>query len=195
MTILTDTRALPSDKKRITVYGASSSRIDPVYVQAARAVGHAIALAGAEVVNGGGATGLMGATADGALEAGGTVTGIIPRFMTDRGWGHKSLTHTVVTDGMHPRKQTMAAISHGTIALPGGIGTFEELLEIITWRQLHLYDGPVVILNTAGYYDPLLQMIDRAEEQGFMRKGRPRRLFAVTRDPTQAVALALGTMQ
>ena len=106
---------------------------------------------------------------DAALEAGGTVTGIIPHFMVEQGWHHRGLTRLIETETMHERKQLMAELSDGIIALPGGCGTMEELLEVITWKQLGLYLNPIVILNVNGFYDPLLQMLEQAIEQHFMR--------------------------
>lgn len=178
--------------KYVTVYGASSSHIDEAYKQAAYRVGMEIARAGAVVVNGGGARGLMGATIDGAIAVGGHSVGVIPDFMAAKGWGHPGIGEMRVTDGMHPRKRLMADLATGVIALPGGIGTLDELMEIITWRQLGLYDGNIVILNTLGYYDPLLSMLDSAAEKGFMRKGVSRKLFHVTDRPDEAVRIALG---
>lgn len=180
----------------ITVYGASSSHIHSEYIDAARQVGRYLAEAGFTVVDGGGDCGLMGAVNDGCLEAGGRAVGIIPRFMVEKGWGHKGLTQTIVTEDMHRRKELMAACSQAVIALPGGIGTFEELLEIMTWRQLGLYGGKVVMLNTRGYYDRLLDMLEKAESDGFMRKGTDsRRLLWVTEKPLQAVDEAIAEIR
>ena len=133
--------------KGITVYCASSSKIPQVYIDAAHELGAEIARSGLPLITGGGSMGLMGAVNDGCLAHGGVAVGVIPRFMKERGWDHKGLTHLVVTEDMHRRKETMAAMSRAAIALPGGVGTFEELLEIITWRQLHLYEGEVLICN------------------------------------------------
>jgi uncharacterized protein (TIGR00730 family) len=104
-----------------------------------------------------------------ALQAGGTVTGVIPHFMVEQGWHHTGLTRLVKTETMHERKQRMAEMSDGVIALPGGCGTLEELLEIITWKQLGLYLKPIVILNINGYFDPLIEMLHRAIDESFMR--------------------------
>lgn len=177
--------------KAVTVYGASSTRLAAQYYEAARNVGRLLAEAGAEVINGGGARGLMGATIDGALEAGGKAVGVIPQFMADRGWGHKGLQRMIVTPDMHTRKKTMADMSDGIIALPGGVGTLDELMEIITWRQLGLYTGNVVILNTLNYYGPLLDFLRLAGEQGFMRQNAEARLFVVADTPAEAVTMAL----
>ncbi len=177
--------------KGITVYGASSSRIAQEYFDAAREVGAAIGRAGVPLINGAGYRGLMGASIDGALGAGGSCIGVIPRFMADKGWAHPGITDLRVTDSMHERKAMMAGLARGVIALAGGIGTFDELCEMLTWRQLGLFRGPVVILNTAGYYDPFLAMLSRAEEEGFMRPSEGR-LFELTSDPAEAVRMALS---
>lgn len=156
-------------KNVLTIYCASSATLAPIYLEAAAELARKAVRAGAEIVTGGGRTGLMGAVADAALEAGGSVTGIIPQFMIERGWHHAALSGMVVVDGMHRRKETMAAMATAAIALPGGVGTFEELLEIITWRQLGLFKGNIVIYNINNYYGPLLAMFAQAVEQGFMR--------------------------
>ena len=134
--------------------------------------------------------GLMGAVNDAAIAAGGRTIGVIPQFMVDRGWHHRGLGELKITDGMHRRKELMAAMSRGVIALPGGIGTFEELLEIITWRQLGLYDGNIVIFNVGGYYDNLLKMLDTAIEQKFMKQDH-RNLWSVASDAHEAVDIAM----
>ena len=154
--------------QQVCVYGASSPKVAEVYRDAAFRLGQLLGSRGLHVINGAGNTGLMRAVTDGALEVGGRVTGIIPRFMVEQGWYHHKLTELIVTNDMHERKQRMAALADAVIALPGGYGTFEELLEIITWRQLGLYDGTVIILNTAGYYDSLLTLFGRAVEEHFM---------------------------
>lgn len=158
-----------TDKGTVCVYGASSTDIKQEYFQAAYQTGRLLALEGMRVVNGGGRMGLMGATTEGALQNGGRVVGVIPEFMVRKDLHHKQLTELVVTPDMHKRKQTMAEMADAAIALPGGCGTLEELLEIITWRQLSLFRGPVVILNTDDYYRPLSDMLARAVEQHFMK--------------------------
>lgn len=177
----------------VTVYGASSRYIAQEYFDAAYTLGRLLAARGAVLVDGGGAEGLMGAVNNGALDAGGTAVGVLPQFMADRGWGHKGLTRTVVKPDMHARKAYMAQVSQAVIALPGGVGTLDELMEIITWRQLRLYTGRVIILNTSGYYNPLLEMLRQAAAQGFMRKGAEERLFSVAQTPEMAVEMALDT--
>ena len=156
--------------KNVCVYSASSTQIAPVYFQVAEELGRLLAEKHINLINGAGYRGLMGTTSNAALAAGGTVTGIIPRFMVEQGWHHQGLTRLVETETIHERKQLMADLSDGVIALPGGCGTLEELLEIITWKQLGLYLKPIVILNVDGYYNPLIEMLQNAISGNFMRK-------------------------
>lgn len=176
--------------KNITVYCASAANLAPVYIEAARELGREIVAAGAGAVTGGGRTGLMGAVADAVLGAGGSITGIIPQFMHEKGWHHSGLTELRIVADMHERKRTMASLATGCIALPGGIGTFEELTEIITWRVLGLYKGNVVIYNVNDYYAPLLAQLGSAIEQGFMRPDHEG-LFSVATSAREAVEMAL----
>ena len=155
--------------KNVCVYSASSTQIAPAYFEAATQLGRLLAIKGINLINGAGSIGLMAAASDAALAAGGTVTGVIPRFMVEQGWHHTGLTRLVETENMHERKQLMARMADAVIALPGGCGTMEELLEIITWKQLGLYLNPIVILNVNGFYDPLLSMLQQAVDQHFMR--------------------------
>lgn len=140
------------------------------------------------LINGAGGIGLMSATADAVLAAGGEVTGVIPHFMVEQGWQHKGLTEMIEVENMHQRKQKMADLSDAVIALPGGCGTLEELLEIITWKQLGLYLNPVVILNTNGFFDPLLAMLQRAMDENFMRQQHGA-IWHVASTPQEAVEL------
>ena len=119
----------------------------------------------------------MRSVADAVLENGGEVTGVIPRFMVEQGWHHTGLTRLVEVESMHERKQLMADLSDAVIALPGGCGTLEELLEVITWKQLGLYLNPIVILNTNGFFDPLLDQLKRAIDENFMRPSVNLRLY------------------
>ena len=153
----------------VCVYSASSTKIDPVYFDTAYELGTLLGQQHIRLINGAGNMGLMSAVSDAVLAAGGEVTGVIPRFMVEQGWHHTGLTRLVEVDSMHERKKMMADLSDAVIALPGGCGTLEELLEIITWKQLGLYLNPVVILNVKGYFDPLLAMLQRAVEENFMR--------------------------
>ena len=156
--------------KNVCVYSASSTKIAPAYFAAAEELGRLLAMRGINLINGAGSIGLMAATSNAALAEGGTVTGVIPRFMVEQGWNHTGLTKLVETETMHERKQLMAEMSDGVIALPGGCGTMEELLEIITWKQLGLYLKPIVILNVNGFYNPLLEMLQQAIDENFMRR-------------------------
>lgn len=153
----------------VCVYSASSTKIDPVYFDTAHKLGTLLGQQHIRLINGAGNMGLMSAVSDAALAVGGEVTGVIPRFMVEQGWHHTGLTRLVEVESMHERKKMMADLSDAVIALPGGCGTLEELLEIITWKQLGLYLNPVVILNVRGYFDPLLAMLQRAVEENFMR--------------------------
>ena len=156
-------------KRCVTVYCGASDGLNPAFVEAARTVGRLLAEAGVEVITGAGATGMMRAVADGAMHAGGTVHGIIPRFMVERGWDYKALTKITVTETIHARKELMAQLSCAAIALPGGAGTWEELMEIITWKQLGLYAGNVAVLNLEYYYEPVASLINNGYENGFIK--------------------------
>lgn len=175
----------------VTVYGASAAGLEDKFHAAARGLAAEAVRHGVTIVTGGGTQGMMGTVNDTVLEAGGRAVGIIPSFMVEKGWGHKGLSRVFVTDGMHDRKASMATVSKGVVALPGGVGTLDELMEIITWRQLGLYTGNVVILNVDGYWDDLLAMLDTAHRRGFMRKGTEGDLWVVTDDPAEALRLAL----
>lgn len=178
---------ISEDCNIVTIYGASSPKVDRKYKEAAYALGHALAEAGMDIVSGGGREGLMAAAIDGALDGGGKAIGVLPGFMVERGWNHPALTQMITVDTMHERKHKMASLSRAAIALPGGCGTFEELLEIITWRQLGLYQGHVVILNVDGYYDPLIGMLDRSIAEHFMNDDH-RKLWYVSDSVADAVA-------
>lgn len=184
-------QADPDTPKGITVYCASSTDLAPEYFAAARLLGEEIARTGLPLVTGAGNMGLMGAVNSAAIGAGGFTIGVIPEFMVERGWQHTGLDELIVTPDMHDRKSTMASLARGVIALPGGIGTFEELCEIITWRQLGLFAGNVVILNVNDYYKPLLDMFTAAVGQGFMRPDHVR-LYSVATAPREAVEMALA---
>lgn len=172
--------------KEVCVYAASSAQIDPVYSDAAYRTGQLLARCGFGVINGAGRTGLMRSLSDGALDAGGQVTGIIPRFMLEQGWQYDALTRIIPTQTMHERKQLMAARSCAALALPGGYGTLEELAEIITWRQLGLYAHPVVILNINHFYDPLLRWFRQATDAQFIA-ARHATLWQSVDTPEEAV--------
>ena len=144
------------------------------------------------LINGAGKIGLMRSVADAVLAHGGEVTGVIPTFMVEQNWHHTGLTELVEVESMHERKHLMAQLSDAVIALPGGCGTLEELLEIITWKQLGLYLNPIVILNVDGFFDPLLQMLDVAIAENFMRKEHGE-IWHVATTPQQALQLIYDT--
>lgn len=154
---------------KVCVFAASSSRINGEYGDVTSTLGAMMAKAGIEVIFGGGGIGLMGKLADAVLENGGRITGVIPAFMKMEGWGHDSLTEMIVTEDMNERKKTMFTLADAVVALPGGIGTLEELTEAITLKQLSLFHGPIIILNTLGYYDDFLAFIDHMVAESFMR--------------------------
>ena len=178
-------------KGNVCVFCASSANIDSRYLQAARELGRLLAEGGWRCVNGGGAVGLMGAVTDGTLDADGEVTGVIPKFMVDNGWCYNRLEDVIVTADMHQRKQMMSEMADAVIAMPGGVGTLEELLETLTWRQLGLVKVPVIILNTLGYYDALLAMLQHAIDEGFMKPSHAQ-LWEVAATPAEAIALLDG---
>jgi uncharacterized protein (TIGR00730 family) len=179
--------SIDTDDFGVVVYSASSAAIDQIYVDAAVRLGELLAKNNITCINGGGNLGLMGAVINSVLQHGGKVKGVIPKFMVDSGWGHSMLTEQIVTSTMHERKQKMADLSNAVIALPGGVGTLEELLEIITWKQLGLYKHPIVILNTNNYYSALLEMFDNMIEQNFMHE-RYRNMWTVVDTPEEAIA-------
>lgn len=183
-----------SEIKRVAVYAASSSQVNSEYIDAAAELGRTLAAEGIEIVYGAGKVGLMGALADAALDAGGKVTGVIPQFMVDNGWCREKLTNLIVTPDMHTRKEKIVSLADATIALPGGVGTLEELMEIITWKQLGLYANPIVILNTRGYFNPLKEMLERAVEEKFMREIHSN-LWSIADTPRQAADLIRNTPQ
>ena len=181
-------------KGNICVFGASSRNIDQAYVDSAYELGQLMAQRGWACLNGAGSEGLMRAVSDGALDAGGVAIGVIPQFMVDNGWHYDRLTSIIATPTMHERKQTLAQMSQAVIALPGGCGTMEELLEAITWRQLKLAAKPIVLLNTLGYYDNLVAMFDHAINQGFMKKSN-QRLWALAQTPAEALDIIASELE
>jgi len=153
----------------VCVFCGSNGGADPAYVEAARTVGRGLAERSLRLVYGGGNVGMMGAIADSALAAGGDVVGVIPRQIFDLEIGHSGLSDLRVVGSMHERKALMADLADAFVALPGGIGTFEELFEIYTWAQLGLHRKPLGLLDVAGYYEPLRAMLDHAVDQRFLR--------------------------
>lgn len=171
----------------ITVFCGSSPGFDPVYVDAARAVGTAIGRAGMALVYGGGHVGLMGTVADAALAAGAEVTGVIPRALQAREAVNEDLTELILVDTMHERKMIMADRADAFLALPGGPGTLEELTEQWTWAQLGIHEKPVGILNVAGYFDPLLAFVANMRDRGFTHP-RYTDMLVVAEQATEALA-------
>ena len=155
-------------ERAVCVYCASSRLAHPDYRAAARRLGEVLAAEGVGIVYGGGAVGSMGALADGALGQGGRVIGILPRFMADLEWGHKGLTDLQLVEDLRTRKHMMLTLSQAAIALPGGSGTLEELLEAITLKRLGLYLNPIVLVNTRGFFTPLIEVLNRAVDEHFM---------------------------
>lgn len=153
--------------RRVCVYCGSSARVDARYRDAAAALGRLAAEAGVEIVYGGGRVGLMGLLADAALAAGGRVTGVIPSHLYEREVGHAGLSELIVVASMHERKQRMFDLADAFVALPGGLGTLDETIEIVTWKQLGLHDKPIVILDIERYWAPLLALVEHTIAHGF----------------------------
>jgi len=156
--------------RRVSVFCASSAKVNSIYLEAAAELGQVLSDEGIAANYGGGWAGLMGALADRMLAAGGSIRGIIPQFMVEQAWNHTGLEDILVVDDMHERKKRLAESVDAFIALPGGVGTLEELLEIITHKQLGQVLVPIIIINTNNFYDPFLEMLERMVEEQFMRK-------------------------
>lgn len=163
--------------KRITVFCGASSGFDPIYSSQALLVGATLAVRKIELVYGAGKIGIMGAVAQGVLDAGGQAIGVIPRFLCSKEIAHDSLTELILVDTMHERKAKMHELSDGIIALPGGFGTLEELFEMLTWAQLGLHKKPIGLLNTDGYYDALITLIQTMVDRGFLKEINQRMLL------------------
>jgi uncharacterized protein (TIGR00730 family) len=172
--------------RRLCVFCGSSEGRDPAYLQAARALGETLAVKGIGLVYGGASVGLMGALADAALIAGGKVTGVMPRALVEKEIAHNRLSDLRVVGSMHERKALMAELSEGFVALPGGIGTFEELFEMWTWAQLGHHTKPCALLNVRGFYDGLIAFLDQVAERGFM-KGAHRAMLIVGQEPMELI--------
>ena len=155
--------------RALCVYCGASSGTSPAYVAAARALGAALVTNGIALVYGGGNVGLMGVIADEVMRLGGDVTGVIPRALMEQEVGHRALTRLHVVADMHERKAMMARLADGFIAMPGGMGTLEELFEILTWSQLGLHDKPIGLLNVAGFYDGLIEFTGHLVAEGFLK--------------------------
>jgi uncharacterized protein (TIGR00730 family) len=171
---------MPTPRRSICVFCGSSSGVQPQYAEAARMLGREAAARDLRIVYGGASVGLMGLVADSALEQGGEVVGVIPRALVDREIAHAGLTQLLVVDTMHQRKARMAELADAFVALPGGIGTLEELFEIWTWGQLGLHAKPYGVLNTAGYYTGLFEFLDHACHEGFVRPSQRAMLHVAT---------------
>ena len=165
--------------KRLCVYCGSSGAVEARYREAASELGARLAAAGIELVYGGGRVGLMGLLADAALTAGGKVTGIIPRRLLDAEVAHLGVTELVVVDSMHDRKRLMAEKADAFAVLPGGIGTLDELFEILSWKQLELHDKPILLVDIGGYWAPLRALLDHIVVNGFARPQTRRLLHVV----------------
>lgn len=177
--------------RSLCVYCGSSAGRDPAYVLAAQALGALMVRQGLSLVYGGGHVGLMGILADAVLAAGGEVTGVIPRALMDTEVGHERLTRLLIVNDMHERKALMAEHADGFVALPGGIGTLEELFEVMTWLQLGYHAKPVGLLNVEGFYDELLAFLDKQRDAGFLRSEH-RDLLITDSDPAALLQRMAG---
>ncbi|HTV04515.1 MAG TPA: TIGR00730 family Rossman fold protein [Acidobacteriaceae bacterium] len=175
-------------KKWIAVFCASMDGAKAEYLATARAMGRAIAERGYGMVYGGATVGAMGAVADGALKAGGAVVGVIPDVIMDLEIGHRGLTELHVVRTMHERKALQAERADAFVALPGGYGTMDEFIEIVTWAKLRIHAKPCVLVNTGGFYDGLLEFLDRCVSEGFLKQ-QHRDLVLVARDVDEALAI------
>lgn len=180
----------------VCVYCGSRLGENSAYIDAARSIGRLLAERGDTLVYGGGHVGLMGEAADAALAAGGSVVGIIPQDILDKEVGHGGVTELVVVSSMHERKMQMASRSDAFVALPGGIGTLEEIIEVFTWYQLGFHDKPCALLNTEGYYDPLLALLDHMVQEGFLSLAHRQQLLleSTPADVLNALAQHAGAM-
>lgn len=171
-----------TSRKRACVFCGSSSGVRPLHAELATQTARLLVQQGFDLVYGGGHVGLMGVIADAVLAEGGHVTGVIPQFLATREIMHEGVTDLHTVDSMHSRKALMAELADVFLALPGGLGTLDELCEILTWAQLGLHNKPIGLLNAGGYFDGLIQQIERAVEEGFCRQEH-RNLFVVASQP------------
>ncbi len=179
---------MPKTGQRVGVFCGSSLGANPAYVAEAKALGEQVAAAGWGLVYGGTSIGLMGATADAVLAGGGEVIGVLPEALRDREIAHRGLSKLHLVGSMHERKALMASLADAFIALPGGYGTFDEFFEVVTWAQLRIHDKPCVLINTAGYYDPLLRFLDHCVQEEFVRPAN-RQLVQVAANAYEALHL------
>ena len=177
--------------RRVAVYCGSANGNDPAFLAEARALGTAIAVAGLGLVYGGASVGLMGAVADAALAGGAEVIGVLPDVLAGKEIAHAGLTRLELVSTMHERKARMAELADSFLVLPGGYGTLEELLEVVTWAQLRLHAKPCVLINTVGYWDGLLAFLDTAVDAGFL-KAKNRALMRVAGSAAEAVGMVRG---
>jgi uncharacterized protein (TIGR00730 family) len=178
-------------QRRIAVYCGSANGTDPTYMAEAVALGKAIAEAGMGLVYGGACVGLMGAVANAALAGGAEVIGVLPEVLAGTEIAHTRLTRLEVVATMHERKSRMVKLADAFLILPGGYGTLDEMMEIVTWKQLRLHAKPCIVINTVGYWDGLLEFLDRAVDAGFL-KSENRGLLKVARDAVEAVGMVIG---
>ena len=180
--------------RSVCAFAGSSVGARPDYAEAAAALGREVGARGLRLVYGGGAVGLMGVLADAALEAGAEVVGVIPEHLDRREVAHRGVTRLEVVGSMHARKARMADLADAFVLLPGGIGSVEEFVEVLTWTQLGIHDKPAGILDVAGYWQPLLGLLERAEAEGFLRPEH-RAMVVQAREPAALVdALASATV-
>ncbi len=170
----------------VCIFAASSSRIENKYAEVASELGCLLARSGIDVVFGGGDVGLMGVIADAILSEGGRITGVLPLFMKGEGWAHHGLDEMIITDNMSERKRKMLEMSDAVVALPGGIGTLEELTEAITLKQLSLFYGQIIIVNTLGFYDNFFQFIEHMVKNNFMRSEH-KKLWEIANTPQEVI--------
>jgi hypothetical protein len=176
---------------RVCVYCGSSRQCDAVYLNAAERLGRELARNGVTIIYGGGAVGLMGCLADAALAEGGKVIGVIPGFMNELEWGHRGITELRVVRDLHERKRLMIQDAKAVVALPGGSGTFDELLEAISLKRLALFLGPIVVLNTRSYFEDLLLALERCITDRFMDP-RHRSMWSVVSEPAEVLPAIYG---
>ena len=181
--------------RSICVFCGSSNGASPSYAAAAKALGECAAAQGIQIVYGGASVGIMGVLADSTLAAGGRVIGVIPRALVEREIAHTNLTELQVVDTMHDRKARMAELADAFVALPGGLGTLEELFEIWTWGMLGLHHKPYGLLDVGGYYQPLIRFLDHARDEGFVRPAQRDRLVVDTDAERLLAALTVAASE
>ena len=175
--------------KSLCVFCGSNFGRDPIYRRAAKSFAELLVERGIRLVYGGGNVGLMGVLADTVMSGGGTVIGVIPQSLVDREVAHHGISDLQIVGGMHERKQRMYGQADATVALPGGAGTFDELFEAFTWNQLGIHFKPVGLLNVGGYFDPMIAMLDRTVDQGFLRREQRDLLVVADEGPELLAAL------